>query len=753
MSTKSTSDNEYIIPRRKLLKFFERLITPLLILACVVLVATVPLSFPATFPLVVVWIICALIYVLIRYGYRYHFRLFTRETVVWRAIIGTAGIWVMQLVVRYTAGSEYHGVDPNGLWILYIIPLLTVSRFGTTTQWWRLLAGMSGALLGLQFFSVISNFNTPAYKVGEWVLYIATNSQTQTTVIQIGILALIGGALHTLVRQGHMYEGLVHEGRRIIGHLASQPTFESAYKEAALVIQKVFAPNVYVFILLWDEGVRRLKLVGAAGKPRDVWENIELEFGQGISGLVMSSKEWKNIPNVRDPKWNGIYYCAPGFEDVSSELAVPIIYQGKAIGVLDLESPHDHEFDDRDRSALEGFAESLAVSFGHFLSIDEKTAGAYRLAIDTIEASGEHTRVDDWFAQVAESACAHLGALGLAFLRLAPGTGYPLIPPIVWPANLRGPMPRLPSHIPSGSIVWHILEDWQLRYWTAEDHWKEWNTQADRWLLDQFRSTGIATLVFVPVGSVDKPLAALFVAYPIRQTVGDVQRLALWNFAASLEKSYLSIAPLPLEIRRSGTAIHEVLSPCTEKLLTQIYQVRTLVGQSPDGLAKLDELEQSVRELNERVKRAIVNDRYDLSIMELEKALKETASDFEDLRPGQIRIKFENIGLAEDEPLYTRRILYQVIVEAISNAVEHGHCNLVEVYLSRKSDAIMVEITDDGAGLPPNLKRHSPYGIFDFKRKLRREMRARLYLRPIEPHGTRVVLELPLPSRKAGKCQ
>jgi putative methionine-R-sulfoxide reductase with GAF domain/two-component sensor histidine kinase len=563
--------------------------------------------------------------------------------------------------------------------------------------------------------------------------------------MQITVLTLIGGAVHTLVRLMRMNEAFLAVGRQMTGHLASQSSFHAAYQEAAGTIQNLLSPHApYVFILLWDECTQRLKLVGAAGKPEEVWHNIALERDQGISGRVLATGKLINARDVRNPEYSHWYYLAKGFEDVRSEIAVPVIYQGKVIGVLDVESPRMGEFDERDQFALEGFAESLAVSFGHFLSLDKRIADAHGLVVQTIGAGSEHTRLGSWFAQVAESACSCLGASGLALVRLAPGTGYPLLPPAVWPKEL-GKLARhhdLPKRIPMDSLLWRLLEDWEIKQWNHEG-WKEWDTEADGWLLAILRSMSVETLVFVPVGDIENPLATLFVMYPHSEVIGDVQILALSSFAAALEKSYQTVAPPRVEPRRMGSAVHQLLVPYTQKLLATTSSARAALT-NPDAVRLcLNEIEQQYRMLRERIKRVTVNDLYDLSTWELGDALERTADQFQELRGRALKIMFSDMSCAEDEPLYIRQVLYRVIVEAIANAVEHGQADVVEVTVRRDPCAIHVQVVDDGSGIPADVKSISPYGIYYLRRILRRELGAQLDLHRVEPHGTRVVLRIP----------
>jgi hypothetical protein len=140
------------IPRRQLLRVFEGLVTPLLLAACAILVITLPFSFPSTTLPVVVWLILTggysfLLYRLSKRAQRYplskRFQLFSQEMFVLHSAVGVAWLWLLQVFVWFM-GYGHGGSDPHALWMLYILPLMMVSRLGTSRQWWWILAGVSG---------------------------------------------------------------------------------------------------------------------------------------------------------------------------------------------------------------------------------------------------------------------------------------------------------------------------------------------------------------------------------------------------------------------------------------------------------------------------------------------------------------------------------------------------------------------------------------------------------------------------------
>jgi GAF domain-containing protein len=78
----------------------------------------------------------------------------------------------------------------------------------------------------------------------------------------------------------------------------------------------------------------------------------------GITGRVMRTGEAQLVSDVSE---NKDYYCV--YSDIRSEIAVPIIRDGKVIGVLNLESDRVAAFDKEDLENLSAFASLVVIVF------------------------------------------------------------------------------------------------------------------------------------------------------------------------------------------------------------------------------------------------------------------------------------------------------------------------------------------------------------------------------------------------------
>ena len=110
-------------------------------------------------------------------------------------------------------------------------------------------------------------------------------------------------------------------------------------------------------VLLVDENTQTLKHRFSIGYSRELAANLIIPTGQGITGTAASTGHAVRVSDVtKDPRYiNAI-------DTVRSELAVPLIVQGKCVGVLDIQSNHLNYFTKDQQSILTLLASRLAVA-------------------------------------------------------------------------------------------------------------------------------------------------------------------------------------------------------------------------------------------------------------------------------------------------------------------------------------------------------------------------------------------------------
>jgi sigma-B regulation protein RsbU (phosphoserine phosphatase) len=121
------------------------------------------------------------------------------------------------------------------------------------------------------------------------------------------------------------------------------------------LVHKVVAYRTLgIFLLDEARGVLEHKL---AIKYGDVTGFPHLKLGEGLIGHAALTKQVINVPDVaKDPRY------LPWVPDCRSELAVPMLFKDRCIGVIDLESPEYDAFSKEDVQVVSALAAQLAVA-------------------------------------------------------------------------------------------------------------------------------------------------------------------------------------------------------------------------------------------------------------------------------------------------------------------------------------------------------------------------------------------------------
>jgi two-component system sensor histidine kinase UhpB len=93
--------------------------------------------------------------------------------------------------------------------------------------------------------------------------------------------------------------------------------------------------------------------------------------------------------------------------------------------------------------------------------------------------------------------------------------------------------------------------------------------------------------------------------------------------------------------------------------------------------------------------------------------------------------------------------LYRAAQEGITNALRHGQAAHIVLELAGSADAVRLTLRDDGVGLPPQgLPRDGHYGLRWLTERVE-SLHGTLALEPVEPHGARLTVRLPLTPENA----
>jgi sigma-B regulation protein RsbU (phosphoserine phosphatase) len=125
---------------------------------------------------------------------------------------------------------------------------------------------------------------------------------------------------------------------------------------SAALIKRHIDYEIFGVLMIEGDGAY-LKHRFSIGYPRELADNLRVPIGQGITGTAAATGHPVRVSDTsKDPRYiNAI-------ESVRSELAVPLMLQGKCVGVLDIQSRHLDYFTREQQSILTLLASRLAVA-------------------------------------------------------------------------------------------------------------------------------------------------------------------------------------------------------------------------------------------------------------------------------------------------------------------------------------------------------------------------------------------------------
>ncbi|HMK28596.1 MAG TPA: GAF domain-containing SpoIIE family protein phosphatase [Terriglobales bacterium] len=134
---------------------------------------------------------------------------------------------------------------------------------------------------------------------------------------------------------------------------------DTILRRIAELIRRIIDYEIFAILLL-NEKTQELRFRFAIGYSQDVVERTRIKVGQGVTGRAVARREPVLVNDVH----NAPEYIE-GHPHVRSELAIPLIFKNRVIGVIDIEAPQADYFTPEHAHTLTVIASRIAIGIEH----------------------------------------------------------------------------------------------------------------------------------------------------------------------------------------------------------------------------------------------------------------------------------------------------------------------------------------------------------------------------------------------------
>lgn len=168
--------------------------------------------------------------------------------------------------------------------------------------------------------------------------------------------AVEGSRLYQATREQARMLSLLHETSRELTSILDRGRL---LERVAELVHRLIDYDVFT-VMLWNPEALQLEPVLARFRDGlDVGRIDPVPLGHGICGTAAALRKVIRVPNVTvDPRFVA---CSHPVE-VRSELSVPLLFEDRLLGVIDLESARYDAFGDRDEELMSTLGSSVAIA-------------------------------------------------------------------------------------------------------------------------------------------------------------------------------------------------------------------------------------------------------------------------------------------------------------------------------------------------------------------------------------------------------
>lgn len=141
--------------------------------------------------------------------------------------------------------------------------------------------------------------------------------------------------------------------KQVEAMIAGEPNFLANISNISALLNQALTDINWVGFYLYEETSNQLVLGPFQGLPAC----IRIPLGRGVCGSAAVEQKTYLVQNVHD--FPGHIACDAAS---NSEIVIPIVHDGKLLGVLDVDSPSLNRFDETDQQYLEQVVTILKAS-------------------------------------------------------------------------------------------------------------------------------------------------------------------------------------------------------------------------------------------------------------------------------------------------------------------------------------------------------------------------------------------------------
>ncbi|MEJ2009257.1 MAG: SpoIIE family protein phosphatase [Acidobacteriota bacterium] len=178
----------------------------------------------------------------------------------------------------------------------------------------------------------------------------------------VNLLELLAGRMAMAIENARLYRRSLRQSRtlqllnEISRELSSELVLSELLRKIGTLTKRLVKYHRFS-IMLADEQTRTFNSVLTIREDESLPYKATVHFGQGLVGAAASSLEPVLVPDVsRDSRYIRLN------PDTKSEMTVPLIYRGRVIGVVDLESPSANYFTEEHVRIFSTLAPQIAIA-------------------------------------------------------------------------------------------------------------------------------------------------------------------------------------------------------------------------------------------------------------------------------------------------------------------------------------------------------------------------------------------------------